>query len=116
MRCAPPTPRSRRRSSETCVRSRLLFGLTLASLLAGACAKPKSYIVLTLKSSDPTTPIFGVTKVVVTVTQAPSLSQVLTYPVGDQPDGGAKTLTITEAAGNDLSVSFTGGRTGRVDV
>jgi hypothetical protein len=98
------------------VRSRLLFGLTLASLLVVACSKPKSFIVLTLKSADPTTAILGVTKVVVTVTQAPSLSKVLNYPVGDEADGGPKTLSIAQAAGNDLSVSFTGGRTGLVDV
>jgi hypothetical protein len=87
------------------------LALAVATLLVGACSKPKSFIVLTLRSADANTEITGVTAVVVTVTQAPSLSQTLTYPTKD-----GKPLTINQVNVNDLSVSFTGARSGPVDL
>ncbi|HVR03109.1 MAG TPA: hypothetical protein VMT47_13310, partial [Polyangia bacterium] len=58
---------------------RLALLLVLVASVAGACSKPKSFIVLTLRSAD-STDIVGVTEVDVTVDQAPSLSKLLKYP------------------------------------
>jgi len=76
-----------------------------------ACSKPKSFIVLTLRSAEVATPITGVTAVVVTVTQGSALSMTLTYPPKD-----GKPLTLDQGFTNDLSVSFTGARSGSVDL
>jgi hypothetical protein len=89
---------------------RLALLLVLAASVAGACSKPKSFIVLTLRSAA-ATDIVGVMEVDVTVTQAPSLSQFLKYPPKD-----GKPFTINMVNTNDLSVSFTGGRSGPVDL
>ena len=93
--------------------SRLVALVSLASLamvLTLACSKPKSFIVLTLRSAE-LTPITGVTAVVVTVKQGTSLSMTLTYPPKDgQP------LTLDQSDTNDLSVSFAGARSGAVDL
>jgi hypothetical protein len=90
---------------------RAWLALAVAMLLVAACSKPKSFIVLTLRTADPNAQITGVTAVVVTVTQAPTLSQKLSYPTKD-----GKPLTINQGNGNDLSVSFTGARSGPVDL
>jgi hypothetical protein len=80
----------------------------LAVLSAGACHKPKSFIVLNMHSAD-TRQISGVTQVVVRVVQtSTSLDKTLTYPVTNGP------LVINQVNVNDLSVSFTGGRSGLV--
>jgi len=96
--------------------SRALLALAvLASSVASlaACAKPISFIVLDLQSSDPNRDILEVKEVVVTVTQGTSLHKTLTYPA--KPSGGV--LTITQDANvNTLSVSFSAGHTGSVDV
>jgi hypothetical protein len=84
----------------------VLAASTAAAL--GACGKPKSFIVLDLKS---TTQIAGVTEVDVTVEQPPSLSKMLSYPV--KGDAGTM-LVINSVNTNNLSVSFTGGRSGPV--
>ncbi|HVU50959.1 MAG TPA: hypothetical protein VHL80_09755 [Polyangia bacterium] len=94
------------------MRSRAWLGLsTLAALAAvsgGACHKPKSFIVLNMHSADERQ-ISGVTRVVVNVSQpASSLDTTLTYPVKNGP------LVINQTNVNDLSVSFTGGRSGPV--
>ncbi|HEY2728890.1 MAG TPA: hypothetical protein VGK52_03055 [Polyangia bacterium] len=89
---------------------RLALLLVLAASVAGACSKPKSFIVLTLRSAD-STDIAGVMEVDVTVNQAPSLSKFLKYPPKD-----GKPFTINMVNTNDLSVSFTGGRSGPVDL
>jgi hypothetical protein len=73
----------------------------------GACSKPKSFIVLDLHSADERQ-ISGVTEVVVTVTQGDTLDKTLTYPVKGNP------LVLNQVNVNDLSVSFTGGRSGPV--
>jgi hypothetical protein len=91
----------------------LVFVVFLACLASAgaACSKPKSYMVLTLRSSD-TAPIAGVTEVVVTVSQTPSFSETLTYV--------SKTPFVVNGGGDngvrqgDLSVSFTGGHSGLV--
>ena len=55
-----------------------------ALVVTAACSSSsRSFIVLTLNPADArATPIAGVTSVVVTVTQPPSFSKTLTYPVG----------------------------------
>jgi hypothetical protein len=86
----------------------LSLACALASLALGACSKPKSYVVLGLRSAD-TRVIAPVTKVVVDVEQpTSSLSKTLSYTTSDP-------LVIdTTNTHNDLSVSFTGGRSGPV--
>jgi hypothetical protein len=88
----------------------LVFVVLLSCLASavGACSKPKSFIVLTLRSSS-TGQISGVTEVVVTVSQLPSFSKTLTYP-------SQTPLVINGVNKNDLSVSFTGGHSGLVDL
>lgn len=89
--------------------SRWLLLAVLATLTL-ACSQPKSFIVLDLHSAD-TTEIHGVTMVVVKVTQPPSLNKRLTYPPKDgQP------LVINQVNTNDLSIDFTGGRSGLVNL
>jgi hypothetical protein len=85
--------------------------MTLAALLAAAsCSSPKSFIVLRLRSST-AGPIAGVTEIGVVVTQGtPSQTQTLTYP----PPKGATIIAINQVTVTDLSVSFTGGRSGSV--
>jgi hypothetical protein len=86
--------------------------VALAAVSAGACHKPKSFIVLNLRSAD-TREISGVNRVVVHVTQASSkLDTTLTYPVSMKD----KMLVINQQNRNDLSVSFTGGRSGPVSL
>jgi hypothetical protein len=90
------------------VRSRA--GVVLAALAvavgASACGKPKSFIVLSLKATS-TTQISDVKEVDVTVTQGTTLMKMLKY-VSAQP------LVINGTNTVDLSVSFTGGRSGPV--
>jgi hypothetical protein len=93
------------RSSHICARV-VLAGLALVGG-AGACGKPKSFIVLNLKATS-ATEISDVTEVVVTVDQAPKFTATLTYDVKGPP------LVINDANTNDLSVSFTGARSGPV--
>src|SRR6478609_8290560 len=102
-------------ASETCVRSRfergnatLALSIGLALLALGACSKPKSFIVLDLRSAD-TSVISDVTEVVVKVSQDPSFSTTLTYPPKD-----GKPLAINQTNANTLSVSFAGARNGAV--
>jgi hypothetical protein len=85
--------------------------LVLVACLAsavGACSKPTSFIVLTLRSAT-TAQISGVTEVVVVVSQTPSFSKTLNYP-------SQTPLVINGVNKNDLSVSFTGGHSGPVDL
>jgi hypothetical protein len=96
------------------VRSRgQLEAFTLAALAAlaaagGACSKPKSFIVLDLYSAD--TRQISVSRVVVHVSQSPSLDKTLSYDVTNGP------LVVNQVNRNDLSVSFTGGRSGSVEL
>jgi hypothetical protein len=83
------------------------FAFAAFVVAAGACSKPQSYIILDLRSAD-TRQISPVTEVVVHVTQMPNLDKTLTYPAKK----GA--LVINQTNLNDLSVSFTGGRSGPV--
>jgi hypothetical protein len=84
----------------------------LAALSAGACHKPKSFIVINLLSAD-ARQISGVNRVVVHVSQpSSSLDTMLTYLVPAK-DG---MLVINQTNRNDLSVSFTGGRSGPVSL
>jgi len=96
------------------VRSRGWLGLStlaaLAALAAGGCHKPKSFMVLNLLSAD-ARQISGVNRVVVHVSQPSSLlDTTLTYPVKNGP------LVLNQTNRNDLSVSFTGGRSGPVSI
>ena len=84
--------------------------LPALALLATACSSPKSFIVLSLQSAT-STPITGVAKVVVAVSQGKMLA-TLTYP----PPKGMATITIDDVNTTDLSVSFTGGQSGTVDL
>ncbi len=93
------------------MRSRGWLTLALLAAAVGGCSKPKSFIVLTLHSAD-ATPIPGVTAVVVTVTQGTSFSKQLTYSVGS----GKAPLVLNQVNTNDLSVSFSGARSGPVDL
>jgi hypothetical protein len=74
---------------------------------ASACSKPKSFIVLDLKTGTSTDQITGVTGVVVNVTQGTTFSKTLTYPTSSP-------IVINEFNVNNLSVSFTGARSGPV--
>jgi hypothetical protein len=89
-----------------------LVGFWLAALAcalgAGACSKPKSFIVLDLKTGTHTEQISGVTSVVVKASQGTSFSTTLTYPVNGAP------LVINDVNVNNLSVSFAGARSGPV--
>jgi hypothetical protein len=90
-------------------------GVVLAALAvvvgAGACGKPKSFIVLDLKATS-ATEISGVTEVDVDVSQPPSsMLAKLRYPV---PSAAGGMLVINDTNINNLSVSFTGGRSGPV--
>ena len=86
----------------------------LAAVSAGACHKPKSFIVLNLHSAD-TRQISGVNRVVVDVKQASSgLDTMLTYLVKKTPQDPQGTIVLNQTNVNDLSVSFTGGRSGPV--
>jgi hypothetical protein len=83
-----------------------------ASLFVGACHKPKSFIVINLVSAD-ARQISGVNRVVVHVSQpASKLDTMLTYPVPAK-DG---MLVLNQTNRNDLSLSFTGGRSGTVSL
>jgi hypothetical protein len=90
--------------------SRLLALASLIGALMMACSKPKSFIVLTMHSAE-AAPITPVTEVVVTVKQGSTLSITLTYPPQD-----GNPLTIDQGNTNNLSVSFTGARSGTVDL
>ncbi|HVZ72155.1 MAG TPA: hypothetical protein VHJ20_07255 [Polyangia bacterium] len=89
-------------------KARLHFGAIVGAALfvaaLGACAKPKSYLWLTLESG---TPIGGITNVVVDVTQG-AYTKTLTYP--------APVVTIEDMYPTDLSVSFSGGQSGTVEI
>jgi hypothetical protein len=87
-----------------------LLVLVIMTAALGACSKPKSFIVLDLRSAD-TSEIHDVTEVVVKVSQEPSFSTTLTYPPKD-----GKPLVINQSNTNDLSVSFTGARSGAVKI
>jgi hypothetical protein len=91
--------------------------LTLAGLVAlsaGACHKPKSFIVLNLVSAD-ARQISGVNRVVVEVKQpAAKLDQMLTYYVKKTTLMPTGKIDLNQTNVNDLSVSFTGGRSGPV--
>jgi hypothetical protein len=80
----------------------------LATGLAGAgCSGPVSYVVVTLQSLDATTPITGVTDVVVTVTRGMTEMKTLTYHHDDP-------LSIDQVTATTLSVSFTSNELGNV--
>jgi hypothetical protein len=85
--------------------------VVLAFALTGvaACSNPKSFVVVVIRSGE-VTPIRDVTQVVVDVTQGTTLSKTLTYP----PPAGTPTLTIDQVTKTDLSIGFTGGRSGTV--
>ena len=71
-----------------------------------ACSASKSFVVLTLATSDPNGSIGGVEQVVVRVSQPPSLTKTLTYE--------ANGITIDKVHENSLSVSFSGAQSGTV--
>jgi hypothetical protein len=92
------------------VRSRL--AIVLGTLMFGACSSPKSIVLLTLQSAAPT-PITGVTKVIVDVSQAQGTKlATLTYP----PPKGVDSITIDQVNKTDLTVSFSGGQSGTIDL
>ncbi|HEX4406791.1 MAG TPA: hypothetical protein VH560_18255 [Polyangia bacterium] len=94
------------------MRSKRWLGAVLGALVLAACSSPKSIVLLSLQSSTPT-PIRGVKKVIVAVSQAQGNKlATLTYP----PPKGTDTLTIDEENTTDLTVSFSGGVSGTVDL
>ncbi len=101
-RSEPPGPRARAAASVATV---------LAGLLGLSCTSPKSFVVLTLQSADPA-PIMDVTEVIVVVTQGATLTKTLIYP----PPRDAASITIDQGTANDLSVSFSGGQSGTVNL
>src|SRR5262245_60892205 len=98
------------RSDVTPWRTRFAVASLLGTLVGlGACSSPKSFVVVSMVSATDQ-PIPKVKKVEVTVTQGTTLSTKLTYP----PPSGMEDITIDQMMKNDLSVSFTGGRSGLV--
>jgi hypothetical protein len=82
------------------------------ALSMSACSSPKSFVVLTLRSMDPT-PIPDVTDVVVVVSQTSThMTKTLIYP----PQAPSAHITIDQVTKTDLSVSFTGAQSGTVDL
>jgi hypothetical protein len=96
------------RSSAGVATLALMAGL-MALIGLGACSAPKSFVVVTMRSAE-ATPIRDVKEVEVTVKQAPSFSVTLTYP----PPSGMASITIDQNTKTDLSVDFTGARSGTV--
>ncbi|HTA20771.1 MAG TPA: hypothetical protein VK989_15870, partial [Polyangia bacterium] len=93
------------------MRSRLWLGAVLGALSLVACSSPKSIILLSLQSATPT-PITGVTKVIVAVSQSqgPKVATLI------YPPKGADSLTIDQVSTTDLTVSFSGGQSGTIDL
>ncbi len=77
-----------------------------------ACSAPKSIVLLTLQSATPT-PITGVTKVIVAVSE---VSQGMKLATLTYPPKGADSLTIDQGSTTDLTVSFSGGQSGTIDL
>jgi hypothetical protein len=92
------------------VRSRVWLTTVLGALTFAACSSPKSIVVLTLQSAAPA-PITGITKVIVNVSQGTRVA-TLTYP----PPAGADTITVDQVTKTDLTVSFSGGQSGTIDL
>jgi len=82
----------------------------VGALVFAACSSPKSIVQLSLQSATPT-PITGVTKVIVAVSQGTKLA-TLTY----RPPKGADSITIDQVNKTDLTVSFSGGQSGTIDL
>ncbi len=95
------------------MRSRIRLATALGALVFAACSSPKSIILLTLQSAT-STPIMGVTKVIVAVSEVSQGMKLatLTYP----PPTGADSITIDQVNTTDLTVSFSGGQSGTIDL
>jgi hypothetical protein len=92
--------------------------LALPALLAlGACSKPKSYIVLSLRSAS-SSPIMDVVEVDVKAAQPLmppfSFEQSLTYVTKDRKPYTIPAANDIQPVENDLSLSFAGARAGNV--
>jgi hypothetical protein len=93
------------------------MALGLALVVATSCREQQSFVVVTVKTVDTNTSIMSVSDLVVTVTNEPNL-KVLTYPapnhvpftISSTPD------PVSGKVGKTLSVSFTSGRSGQVNV